>query len=169
MRWKVSALWTDDTMRVPPSTTAVSVGIVISSRRRDRTRQFFSARREATEPRSAGGPGRAGRAGAGAGGGGCCGGGGGGAADSAAGLVSRSAGGLTVAPPRGALSRDGTASVPLTWLPYYLVTVLPCYRGEASARHGVSRHPADRTVCATTDTANLPDNEPCITAQPSSQ
>src|ERR1700722_16302076 len=144
MRWNVSALCTDDTMRVPPSTTAVSVGMVISSSRRDRTRQFFRARREATEPRSAGWLARAARAGAGAGGGGCgggggggggggCGGGAGGAAASAAGLVSRSAGGLTVAPPRGALSRDGTASVPLTWLPYYLVTAAKPALGTARA------------------------------------
>src|SRR5215467_7637262 len=34
-------------MRIPPRVTAVSVGMVISSSNRERTRQFFSARRDA--------------------------------------------------------------------------------------------------------------------------
>src|SRR5215470_9937420 len=33
-------------MRIAPRATAVRVGIVMSSRRRERTRQFFSARRD---------------------------------------------------------------------------------------------------------------------------
>src|SRR5215472_14116426 len=51
------ALCTDEAMRIAPRATAVRVGIVMSSRRRERTRQFFSARRD-----------DAGRAGAGGGG-----------------------------------------------------------------------------------------------------
>src|SRR5262249_45044780 len=41
------ALCTDEAMRIPPRATAVRVGMVISSSSRDRTRQFFSARRDA--------------------------------------------------------------------------------------------------------------------------
>src|SRR5215469_12431081 len=33
-------------MRIPPSTTAAMVGMMTSKNRRDRTRQFFSARRD---------------------------------------------------------------------------------------------------------------------------
>src|SRR5215470_4346517 len=41
-------------MRIAPRATAVRVGIVMSSRRRERTRQFFSARRDDAGRASAG-------------------------------------------------------------------------------------------------------------------